>query len=239
MLRLADICKNYRLGPISVDVLRGIRLEVNRGDLLSITGASGCGKSTLMHILGLLDRPTSGSYLLEGREVATMDDNELSTLRNASMGFVFQSFHLLPRLTTWENVGLPLVYRGLGDTEIRQRSQEILEKVGMQDRTDHTPSQLSGGQQQRVAIARALVGAPRILLADEPTGALDTRTGREIMQIFFRLNAEDGLTVILITHDQTIAQQCPRRARLSDGRLHEDTPPSGLTREVLCRAPQD
>ena len=224
MLRLVDICKTYRFGPVSVDVLRGVRLEVNRGDLLAITGASGCGKSTLMHIIGLLDRPTSGSYLLEGREVTAMDDNELSILRNASMGFVFQSFHLLPRLTTQENVGLPLVYRGLGDKEIRQRSQEMLEKVGMQDRTDHTPSQLSGGQQQRAAIARALVGAPRILLADEPTGALDTRTGREIMQVFSRLNAEDGLTVILITHDQTIAQQCPRYARLSDGILYEDPP---------------
>ena len=227
MLRLVDICKNYRIGPISVDVLRGIRLEVNRGDLLSIMGASGCGKSTLMHIIGLLDRPTSGSYLLEGREVSAMDDNELSTLRNASMGFVFQSFHLLPRLTTQENVGLPLVYRGLGDTEIRQRSQEILEKVGMQDRTDHKPSQLSGGQQQRVAIARALVGAPRLLLADEPTGALDPRTGREIMQIFSRLNAEDGLTVIIITHDQAIARHCTRHARLSDGILHEDVPRPG------------
>lgn len=227
MLRLVDICKNYRIGPISVDVLRGIRLEVNRGDLLSIMGASGCGKSTLMHIIGLLDRPTSGSYLLEGREVSAMGDNELSTLRNASMGFVFQSFHLLPRLTTQENVGLPLVYRGLGDTEIRQRSQEILEKVGMQDRTDHKPSQLSGGQQQRVAIARALVGAPRLLLADEPTGALDPRTGREIMQIFSRLNAEDGLTVIIITHDQAIARHCTRHTRLSDGILHEDVPRPG------------
>lgn len=227
MLRLVDICKNYRIGPISVDVLRGVRLEVNRGDLVSIMGASGCGKSTLMHIIGLLDRPTSGSYLLEGREVSAMGDNELSTLRNASMGFVFQSFHLLPRLTTQENVGLPLVYRGLGDTEIRQRSQEILEKVGMQDRTDHKPSQLSGGQQQRVAIARALVGAPRILLADEPTGALDPRTGREIMQIFSRLNAEDGLTVIIITHDQAIARHCMRHTRLSDGILHEDVPRPG------------
>ena len=227
MLRLVDICKNYRIGPISVDVLRGVRLEVNRGDLVSIMGASGCGKSTLMHIIGLLDRPTSGSYLLEGRAVSAMDDNELSTLRNASVGFVFQSFHLLPRLTTQENVALPLVYRGLGDKDIRQRSQEILEKVGMQDRTDHKPSQLSGGQQQRIAIARALVGAPRILLADEPTGALDPRTGREIMQIFSRLNAEDGLTVIIITHDQAIARHCTRHIRLSDGILHEDVPRPG------------
>lgn len=222
MLRLEDICKNYRIGPINVDVLQGVGLEVNPGDLLSIMGASGCGKSTLMNIIGLLDRPSSGSYLLEGREVAAMDDNELSAIRNASMGFVFQSFHLLPRLTTLENVGLPLVYRGLGDKEIGQRAREILEKVGMQDRADHRPGELSGGQQQRVAIARALVGAPRVLLADEPTGALDPRTGREIMQIFRRLNAEEGLTVIIITHDQAIAQQCTRHTRLHDGVLHEE-----------------
>ena len=227
MLRLADICKSYCVGPISVDVLQGVNLEVNRGDLLSIMGASGCGKSTLMNIIGLLDQPTSGSYLLEGREVSTMDDDELSSIRNASIGFVFQSFHLLPRLTAQENVGLPLVYRRLGDKEIGQRSQAVLEKVGMQDRAAHKPSELSGGQQQRVAIARALVGEPSILLADEPTGALDPRIGQEILQIFLRLNAEEGLTVIVITHDRAIAQQCPRRTRISDGALHEEVPRHG------------
>ena len=222
MLRLVDICKSFRLGPIHVDVLQGVNLEVNRGDLLSIMGASGCGKSTLMNIIGLLDQPTSGSYLLEGREVSAMDDNELSTIRNASIGFVFQSFHLLPRLTAQENVGLPLVYRRLGDKEIRQRSQVVLEKVGMHNRAAHKPNELSGGQQQRVAIARALVGEPSILLADEPTGALDPRIGQEVLQIFLRLNAEEGLTVIIITHDRTIARQCLRRTRLNNGVLRED-----------------
>ncbi len=227
MLRLVDICKRYRVGPISVDVLQGVNLEVNRGDLLSIMGASGCGKSTLMNIIGLLDQPTSGSYLLEGRGVSTMDDDKLSSIRNATIGFVFQSFHLLPRLTSQENVALPLVYRRLGDKEIRHRSQAVLEKVGMQDRSAHKPSELSGGQQQRVAIARALVGEPSILLADEPTGALDPRIGQEILQIFLRLNAEDGLTVIVITHDRAIAQQCTRRTRISDGVLHEEAPRQG------------
>ena len=224
MLHLTDICKRYQVGPIDVDVLRGVNLEVNRGDLLSIMGASGCGKSTLMNIIGLLDQPTSGSYRLEGREVSTMDDDELSTIRNASIGFVFQSFHLLPRLTAQENVGLPLVYRRLSEREIRQRAQAALEKVGMHDRATHTPSELSGGQQQRVVIARALVGEPRILLADEPTGALDPRIGQEILQIFLRLNADDGLTVIVITHDRAVAQHCARRTRISDGVLHEERP---------------
>ena len=221
MLGLVDIRKTYAIGPIAVDVLQGVRLEVDRGDLLSIMGPSGCGKTTLMNILGLLDRPTGGSYLLEGREVSAMGDDELSAIRNARIGFVFQSFHLLPRLSARENVGLPLIYRGLNEKEIERRAREVLEKVGMQDRADHKPTELSGGQQQRVAIARALVGEPAIVLADEPTGALDARIGEEIMQLFIRLNVEERITVIIITHDPGVARQCVRQTRMREGVLYE------------------
>ena len=224
MLGLVDIRKTYAVGPIAVDVLQGVRLEINRGDLLSIMGPSGCGKTTLMNIMGLLDRPTGGSYLLEGREVSAMGDDELSMIRNARIGFVFQSFHLLPRLSARENVGLPLVYRGFSEKEIERRAREVLEKVGMKDRADHKPSELSGGQQQRVAIARALVGEPAIILADEPTGALDPRIGEEIMQLFIRLNSEDQITVIIITHDSGVARQCARQTRMHEGMLYEETP---------------
>ena len=221
MIRLRDIAKTYRVGPIASEVLRGVRLEVRRGDLLSIMGPSGCGKSTLMNIIGLLDRPTSGSYRLGGREVSAMDDNELSDLRNASIGFVFQSFHLLPRFTARENVSLPLTYRGLEDDEIGRRADAALEKVGMGDRGAHRPDQLSGGQQQRVAIARALAGEPPIVLADEPTGALDPAIGDQIMELFCRLNAEEGLTLIIITHDFKVARRCARQTRIDHGVLSE------------------
>jgi putative ABC transport system ATP-binding protein len=224
MLRLVDICKSYRIGPIAVEILRGVKLEVKRGDLLSIMGPSGCGKSTLMNIIGLLDQPTKGSYLLGGREVSSVDDNELSVIRNTSIGFVFQSFNLLARLTAQENVGVPLVYRGLSDKEISRRVQGVLDKVGLGDRGSHKPNQLSGGQQQRVAIARALVGEPDIILADEPTGALDPQIGTEIMKLFVRLNAEEKVTVIIITHDPAIARQCTRRTCIRDGKLYEETP---------------
>ena len=236
MLQLVDIRKTYEIGPITVEVLREVRLDVDAGDLLSIMGPSGCGKSTLMNIIGLLDQPTSGSYLLEGREVSAMDDDELSAIRNASIGFVFQSFHLLPRLTAQENVGLPLVYRGVGSTEIARRSREVLDRVGMADRADHKPNELSGGQQQRVAIARALVGEPTIVLADEPTGALDPRVGQEVMQLFRDLNAQEGITVVIITHDPKIARQCKRRTRISDGVLHEETREEARAGRELARA---
>ena len=222
MLCLAGVRRTYAIGPVSVEVLRGVDLDVGRGDMLSIMGPSGSGKSTLMNIIGLLDRPTGGSYLLEGREVSTMNDHELSTIRNARIGFVFQSFHLLPRLTAEENVGLPLVYRGMRNREIELRAREVLDKVGMGDRAGHKPSELSGGQQQRVAIARALVGEPAIVLADEPTGALDPRIGEEIMRLFHRLNAEERATVIIITHDPAVARQCARQTRIRDGVLRED-----------------
>ena len=223
MLRLVDVRKSYVTGPITMDILQGVRLEVNRGDLLSIMGPSGCGKSTLMNIIGLLDRPTDGSYFLNGREIRAMSDDELSVIRNASIGFVFQSFHLLSRLTAWENVALPLVYRGLSAPHIRRRALAMLEKVGMRDRAEHKPRELSGGQQQRVAIARALAGEPEIVLADEPTGALDADTGEEIMRLFVDLNAEENITVIVISHDRTVARQCRRRTRIVDGELHEET----------------
>ena len=220
MLRLRDVRKTYRVGPASVEVLRGVDLEVDRGDFVSIMGASGSGKSTLMNIIGLLDEPTSGSYSLDGREVSAMTDNRRSAIRNASIGFVFQSFHLLPRLTALENVRLPLIYRRAGGAEARRRAHGALERVGMEERADHKPNELSGGQQQRVAIARALVSEPAIVLADEPTGALDPATGDDIMNLFAELNG-DGTTLIVITHDSEVARRCRRRTQIGDGVLHE------------------
>ena len=223
MIQLRGIRKSYRMGPTTTEVLRGVDLTLSRGDLLSIMGPSGCGKSTLMNILGLLERPTEGAYRLEGKDTGGMSDREQSDIRNLNIGFVFQSFHLLPRLTAWENVGVPLVYRGLASREIRKRGQAMLEKVGMGQRTEYRPNALSGGQQQRVAIARALVGEPSIVLADEPTGALDAQTAHEIMELLRELNANDGITTVVITHDRQIALQCTRRSRVIDGRLREST----------------
>ncbi len=222
MLRLSDIHKSYDVGPATVAVLSGLNLEVNQGDLVSIMGASGSGKSTLMNIIGLLDTASSGSYVLDGREVSDMSDNRRSAIRNASIGFVFQSFHLLPRLTALENVGLPLVYRGMRNSEIGRRAGIALKKVGMAERVDHRPNELSGGQQQRVAIARALVGEPAIVLADEPTGALDPATADEIMELFADLNREERTTIIIITHDPEVAERCVRRTRIGDGVLREE-----------------
>ena len=227
MLGLVDIRKSYVTGPVATEILRGVRLDVRKGDLVSIMGPSGCGKSTLVNIIGLLDRATSGSYFLNGREIGAMSDNELSALRNASIGFVFQSFHLLPRLTAWENVALPLAYRGLGAAARRRRAHAMLEKVGVGDRAGHRPGELSGGQRQRVAIARALVGEPHLLLADEPTGALDAETGREIMRLFIELNAAERLTAVIITHDREVARQCARCVRVVDGVLSETAKGTG------------
>ena len=221
MLKLTDIRKNYKIGPIDVEVLKGVSLEVREGELLSIIGASGCGKSTLMNIIGLLDKPTSGSYILEGRDVSNLSDDQLSGIRNKKIGFVFQSFCLLSRLTAVENVGIPLVYRGLKNTKIQQRSNEFLKKVNMDDFAYRKPNELSGGQEQRVAIARAMVGKPSIILADEPTGALDTHVGQDILNLFVKLNAEENITVIIITHDPNIAQQCKRCVEMKDGVLVE------------------
>ena len=224
MLRLKDIRKTYSVGPAAVEVLRGVDLEVMQGDLMSIMGASGSGKTTLMNIIGLLDTPSSGSYFLDGREVTAMTDNRRSIIRNARIGFVFQAFNLLPRLTAVENVGLPLRYRGMGSAEMDRRARGALDRVGIGDRADHRPNELSGGQQQRVAVARALVGEPAIVLADEPTGALDAATGNDIMDLFVELN-EEGVTFIVITHDPEVARRCVRHTRIAGGVLREDAAP--------------
>ncbi len=223
MLSLVDIHRSYRLGPLTAQVLRGVDLEVRAGDVVSIMGPSGSGKTTLMNIIGLLDRPTTGACVFEGRDVSGLGDDALSALRNRHIGFVFQSFHLLPRLTALENVCLPLVYRGARRAETARRARAVLERVGMGERIHHRPDQLSGGQKQRVAIARALVGEPALLLADEPTGALDADTAREAMDLLLELNAERGVTILIITHDPAIASQCARQARIRDGRLVEAT----------------
>ena len=217
MLSLSNIRKSYRIGPTEVEVLKGVSLEIDAGEMVSIMGASGCGKSTLMNIIGLLDRPTSGRYVLNGNEVSYDDDDLLSGIRNRSIGFVFQQYQLLSRLTAQENVELPLVYRGRGERGDRETGLLFLERVGMGDRAGHRPTELSGGQQQRVAIARALATRPALILADEPTGALDTRVGQEIMDLFRALNAEEGITVVIITHDPNIARQCRRTVVMRDG----------------------
>lgn len=220
MLDIVDIRKSYRIGPTEVNVLKGINLSVERGELLAIIGPSGSGKSTLMHMLGLLEKPDSGTYHVEGAKVVYDDDRVLSTLRNRKIGFVFQQYHLLPKLTALENVGVPLTYRGISMNEIRQKSMEFLTKVDIQQRAGHRPSEMSGGQQQRVAIARALVGSPSIILADEPTGALDVKTGEEIMELFQRLNRDEGITIVIITHNPELASQCGRSVKIIDGMIY-------------------
>jgi len=195
MLSMQNITKSYQVGPSQLDVLTGVNLHIEEGELVAIMGKSGSGKSTLMNIIGLLDQPTSGEYHLNQKLIANYNDNELSIARNEMIGFVFQSFYLLPRLNALENVAIPLLYRGLSEKEQYQRSMQVLEKVGMVDRAHHRPNELSGGQRQRVAIARALVGKPRLILADEPTGALDPRVDSEIMQLFLDLNQQEGITI--------------------------------------------
>jgi len=222
MIDIHDLHKFYQIGPIEMEILKGVNLKVDKGEFLSIVGTSGCGKSTLMNIMGLLDVASTGSYFLEGRDVSQFSDRKQSATRNQKIGFVFQHFYLLSKLAAVENVALPLTYRGFGDKERRQRSVRMLEKVGMEHRQHHRPTELSGGEQQRVAIARAFVGNPSIILADEPTGALDTRVGQEIMNLFLRLNEEEGVTVIIITHDPGIARQCKRAVRMTDGLLRDE-----------------
>jgi putative ABC transport system ATP-binding protein len=223
VLEAKDVTKFYRLGDeIEVHALDGVSLQVCHGEMLSIMGPSGSGKSTLMHIVGLLDTPTSGSVQLEGVEVSKMTPNELSLQRNKRIGFVFQSFNLLPRTSAIDNVELPLIYAGVGGAERHKRAMAELERVGLGNRLNNQPSQLSGGQQQRVAIARSLVNNPSIILADEPTGALDSRIGLEIMAIFQRLNREAGITMIVVTHDPDIAAYSNRSIHFKDGRLQLD-----------------
>jgi len=222
MIELTDIRKTYKIGPTEVEVLKGISFTISAGELVSLMGSSGSGKSTLMNIIGMLDRPTSGSFRFDGVDILAAGSNQLADLRNAKIGFVFQAFFLLPRLTAVENVYLPLIYRDVGEREMRDRAMHFLERVGMADRADHRPNELSGGQRQRVAIARALVGSPSVVLADEPTGALDTHVSKEIMDLFIELNERDGITVAIITHDPEIAQRCRRRLVVKDGRLVAD-----------------
>jgi ABC-type lipoprotein export system ATPase subunit len=224
MIELCDISKTYNLGEVDVPVLRGISLQVGRGDLVALMGASGSGKSTLMNILGCLDRPTSGEYLLEGREISGITSRERARLRNRMIGFVFQSFNLLVRMTAFENVLMPLMYsrERPSEREMERRTVDLLQKVGLADRQHHKPSQLSGGEQQRVAIARSLINRPQILFADEPTGNLDSHTSEEILQVFQQLNKEDGITLIIVTHDPTVAQHAQRIIRIKDGRIESD-----------------
>lgn len=221
MIELKNIHKSYQMGPVAVEVLKGVNLSIASGELLSIVGQSGCGKSTLMNIIGLLDSPSSGAYFLDKKPVAQMNDNDLSDIRNRKIGFVFQQFNLLPKLTALQNVALPLVYRGTPEKERNRAAREVLDKVGMLERERHRPAELSGGQQQRVAIARALVGNPAIILADEPTGALDEKVGQEIVDLFVRLNREESITIFIITHDMTIARQCGGFVRMKDGVIHD------------------
>ena len=218
-LEAVDVTRSYQLDGVRVDALRGVTVTIERGDYVAVVGPSGSGKSTLMHLLGGLDRPTSGSLRVGGRDVAAMSQDELAQVRNATIGFVFQSFQLLPRTSAVDNVGMPLVYRGLRRAERRRRAAAALERVGMAHRLTHRPSQLSGGEQQRVAIARALVGEPQVLLADEPTGNLDTRTGDEVMGLLEELNAEQGVAVVLVTHDRDIAARARRQVAVRDGLL--------------------
>ncbi len=224
LIRLEDIHKTYHLGEVDVPVLRGISLDIGRGELVSLMGASGSGKSTLMNILGCLDRPTSGNYWLDGQEVSRFDSDGRAMVRNQKIGFVFQSFNLLPRTSALENVMMPLTYtaRHLSEKEGKKRAEALLQLVGLGDRMDHEPSQLSGGQQQRVAIARSLVNRPPLLFADEPTGNLDSKTSVEVLKMFQRLNEEEGITIILVTHDANVARHCNRVIRIKDGIVEND-----------------
>ena len=224
LIQLREICKIYTLGEVEVNALSSVSLDIDCGEYVALMGPSGSGKTTLMNTLGCLDHPSSGSYMLEGEEVVTMSSDERARLRNRKIGFVFQNFNLLSRTSALENVELPLLYSPrIKGSERRDRVRQILKKVGLESRQHHHPSQLSGGQQQRVAIARALANEPSILLADEPTGNLDSHTSREVMELFGQLNRQDGITIILVTHDQEVAKHARRAVAIRDGRIICDT----------------
>jgi len=222
-IEAVDVTRTYGLGEGKVHALRGVNLHIQPSEFAAIVGPSGSGKSTLMHLLGLLDRPTTGQIRIGGREATGLSDTELAELRNETIGFVFQAFQLLPRTSAVDNVALPLLYRGLRKSERRKRATNALESVGLGHRLTHKPSQLSGGEQQRVAIARALVGGPGLLLADEPTGNLDTKTGHEVMEILGRLNQEQDVAVVLVTHDPEVASRARRQIHMRDGLVESDS----------------
>lgn len=232
---MTDIVKNYFIGtPNELHILQGISLTVEEGSFVSIVGPSGSGKSTLMNMIGVLDRPTGGKYFLDGISVARMSDNEMSDVRNRKIGFVFQTFNLIPRNDALKNVELPMLYAGMNAHERAERAGELLTLVGMGDRMHHQPNELSGGQKQRVAIARALANDPAILLADEPTGALDSATGRMVMDLFHNIHRENGKTIVLITHNQELAEETDRVVTLRDGRIVSDRPAAGKGQNVSC-----
>jgi len=218
-IQLQDVFKTYRLGQVDLPVLKGVSLRIERGEMVALAGASGSGKTTLMNILGCLDHPTSGKFWLDGQEMTNLNADQRAMARNQKIGFVFQNFNLLSRTSALENVIMPLTYTAghLSDRQARQRAAELLDRIGLGDRMDHQPSQLSGGQQQRVAIARALVNRPPLLLADEPTGNLDSHTSEEILRMFIKLNQEEGITIILVTHDHEVARHANRQIVMRDG----------------------
>ncbi|RLG09777.1 MAG: macrolide ABC transporter ATP-binding protein [Thaumarchaeota archaeon] len=221
-IKFENVWKIYKLGTVEVAALRGLSIEIKRGEHLAVMGPSGSGKSTFLHLAGALDRPTKGRVLIEGRDPSKLNDDELSKLRNRYIGFVFQTFNLIPRLTALENVMLPLVVRGVDGSERRKRAIEALEQVGLGDRINHRPTELSGGEQQRVAIARAIVTRPRIVLADEPTGNLDSVSAKEIVKVLSQLNRELGITLVVVTHDPEVASAAKRIVRIRDGVIYEE-----------------
>jgi ABC-type lipoprotein export system ATPase subunit len=241
LIRLEEIFKTYKIGEVEVPVLKGVSLVINAGELVALMGTSGSGKTTLMNLLGLLDRPTSGRFWLEGEEVSQISADQRAVVRNRKIGFVFQNFNLLARTSALENVMMPLAYshHGLTDRDGRERARALLDLVGLADRMHHEPSQLSGGQQQRVAIARALINQPSILFADEPTGNLDSRTSNEILDMFQRLNREEGLTIVIVTHDAGVASYAKRAIHIRDGLIEEgggQSPPGRPTEQATKHA---
>lgn len=228
LIEVVNLEKDYPTGAGVFQALRGVSLSIAAGEFVAIMGASGSGKSTFMNLLGCLDRPTRGSYHLDGMDVSRMSSDQLAALRNREIGFVFQGFNLLPKLTSLDNVALPLMYAGMGRQARRQQAQAVLERVGLGERSHHTPLQLSGGQQQRVAIARAMATRPRIIFADEPTGNLDSETSHQVMGLFSQLNRDEGITLVLVTHEADIAAYARRRIRFQDGLVVEDAPQAGV-----------